>query len=304
VSDYSESGELMDFDITKASKKLSSLNLRYRIGAFDLEIFWFRVMSVKGKWDVVRHKHSTFEIHMVAKGSSIVKLDDREFIVKEGQFYVTKPHEYHEQLNNNGIEYMEYSINYSIHLSPSDDKEAQFLYGQLKKSKCKPYMDNKTVRELFEKSLSSAYYEKFGFYSQIKHYILLILIAIVQIMSEEEYENYNIPFKRKKDDYRFSQITQYIQDNINSQIRTKDIAKYVHLSDKQISRIIKVKTGLSTKQYINQLRMEKAKKLLKHAEYSVKQIAEMLGFSSEYYFNKFFKREEGFPPGKYRNNIL
>lgn len=64
----------------------------------------------------------------------------------------------------------------------------------------------------------------------------------------------------KKDDYRFSQITQYIQDNINSQIRTKDIAKYVHLSDKQISRIIKVKTGLSTKQYINQLRMEKAKK--------------------------------------------
>ncbi|MCK5128292.1 MAG: helix-turn-helix transcriptional regulator [Clostridiales bacterium] len=293
-----------DIDILKASEKLSLLELNYSLGAFDIEIFWFRIMEKKDDWHIVRHTHSSYELHYVAKGNSLVVLDDNEFVVNENQFYITKPHEYHRQKAFNSPQYIEYSINWSINLNDNADQESGFLYHQLKNTQCAPYNDKNGVCGLIECSLKSAFYEKFGYYNEIKHYIVLILIAITKTISLDALEEYDIPHKQKKNDLRFLKISQYINENIASPIMTSDIASYIHLSDKQVSRIIKAETELSTKQYINLLKRDKAKELLKNTEYSVKQIAGMVGFSSEYYFNKFFKREEGYPPGRYRNNTL
>ncbi|GKX29402.1 hypothetical protein SH1V18_18820 [Vallitalea longa] len=294
----------MDFDINKASKKLSQLDLKFSKGSFDIEMYWIRVMSVDGDWNIARHTHSSYEFHFVADGMSVVKMDTYEFTVNKGEFYITKPGEYHEQINVNGNRYVEYSMNCKISLNSEHDIEEAMIYKYLNDDKCQGYNDSNDIINLFEKVLSYAYYEKIGYYNQIQLIILLIIISSVQVMSKNMDYDYEVPHKHKKDDYRFSQITQYIHDNIGNKIITKNIADYIYLSEKQVNRIIKKKTNLSTKQYINKIKLNKAKDLLKNTDLLIKEISEKLGFSSEYYFSQFFKREEGYPPGMFRINTM
>ncbi|WP_207655776.1 AraC family transcriptional regulator [Vallitalea okinawensis] len=291
-------------DIAKASRKLSQLDLKFKMDSFDIEMYWFRVMAIENDWKIGRHTHSTYEFHFVAEGESIVRTDQHEFTIKKNQFYITRPGEYHEQLNIDGKKYVEYSMNCAITLNNDTDIEQTIVNERLKKAVCKPFDDNNGILDLFEKVLICAYEEKIGFYSAIKHYILLILLSTVQVINEDMTISYKVPLKHKKGDYRFKQIKQYVEDNVHSPIITKDIATFMYLSDKQVSRIIKKETGISTKQYINKIKLKRAKELLKNSDQSIKEISEMLGFSSEYYFNQFFKREEGYPPGVFRINTV
>jgi len=75
------------------------------------------------------------------------------------------------------------------------------------------------------------------------------------------------------------------------------------LGEKQISRIVKDATGKTTKELIQECKFQVAKAMLiERQDLTIKQIAEELGFSSQYYFNQFFKRKEGYPPGVFRQN--
>lgn len=114
---------------------------------------------------------------------------------------------------------------------------------------------------------------------------------------------YAVPRKLRDRDVRFNEIRQYIEDNLHTQIHVSDLAQHFYLGSKQISRVIYKYTGVTAKKYINQLKRQKAKELLKNTNLSISEIADRLGFTSDYYFNQFFKREEGYPPGIYRKNV-
>lgn len=100
-----------------------------------------------------------------------------------------------------------------------------------------------------------------------------------------------------------SQIERFIEENISTPVSTSSIATYMHLSQKQICRIIKESKNMSSKKFVNNIKLSRAKELLKNSSFNITQIADMLGFSSEYYFNQFFKTLEGYPPVKYRSNV-
>ena len=106
-----------------------------------------------------------------------------------------------------------------------------------------------------------------------------------------------------KNEERFKIIVQYIKNNISSNITSCDIAHHLYLSEKQICRIVKQKQGISTKQLICKIKLDRAKELLENTQYSIKHISNILGFSSQYYFNQFFKKYESYSPTGYRKNL-
>lgn len=86
-------------------------------------------------------------------------------------------------------------------------------------------------------------------------------------------------------------------------MKISDIAKIMYLSEKQIGRIVKQCTGRTAKDYILYLRHEKAKDYLKYSEYSISDIAEMMGFSSVAHFVSDFEKREGYTPLVFRKNV-
>ena len=93
----------------------------------------------------------------------------------------------------------------------------------------------------------------------------------------------------------------YIKDNLNIILTCKDIADYCHINEIYLNRIFKKYTGETLLKYIHRKKINYSIELLKNKDLSLSTISTMLGFQNEYYFNTFFKKAVGMPPGAYRN---
>lgn len=290
-------------DMQTASNKLSQLDINFNIGQLSVSVLWFRVMQAKNSWNISRHMHSSYEFHFVRGGSCRVQLDDSTFTAHEGQFYLTAPGVFHEQTYVDSSLHIEYSINYDLTLGTDASTEESLLFQTLSMAACKPTEDLYGAILCFEQALQEAETESLGYYNNIKSLAAMILISATRSFVDTPVSKYTVPKRTAKDSYRFSQIKQYIEDNLCVNISSQDLKNHIYLSEKQICRIILLHTGKTTRQYINFIRLQHAKSLLATTNNSIREISEQLGFTSEYYFNQFFKREEGYPPGLFRNNV-
>ena len=105
-------------------------------------------------------------------------------------------------------------------------------------------------------------------------------------------------------DQRVSQAKMYITDNIRRGFTLSEVSAIVHLSEKQLSRLFLKQEGESIFSFIQSIRLAEAKKLLESSDAPLRDIAEALGWSSEYNFIRFFKTAEGMPPGAYRKSLI
>ena len=79
------------------------------------------------------------------------------------------------------------------------------------------------------------------------------------------------------------------------------VAKVVGYSKKYLCNTFVHEVGMTVKQYIMKLRLEKAKELIDNTDYTIKEISEILNFDSYVYFVRAFKANEGKTPTEYRN---
>lgn len=97
----------------------------------------------------------------------------------------------------------------------------------------------------------------------------------------------------------FLPILRYLDQNYEKDLSLKKIAEHFHLNASYISQLIRSETGLTYTQYVTELRMNKAKELLKTTSLSLAEVSEAVGFNDYFYFIKKFKKEVGVTPGKY-----
>ena len=95
-------------------------------------------------------------------------------------------------------------------------------------------------------------------------------------------------------------VKKYIADHLHEDLSRGEIAASVYLNSDYLSHLFHEKTGLSLSAYIQQLRMEKAMRLLTQSGESVSSIAAKCGFSNIPYFSKQFKNFTGKTPNEYR----
>lgn len=99
----------------------------------------------------------------------------------------------------------------------------------------------------------------------------------------------------------------YMRENLeNPLLDSGVIAKESGYSEGHLRRLFKEVYKVSPMQYLNDLRIETAKKLLLSTGLSIKEISEQCGFNSPFYFSNVFKAKFGRSPARYReeNNIL
>ncbi|MGO4911034.1 hybrid sensor histidine kinase/response regulator transcription factor [Leeuwenhoekiella sp. W20_SRS_FM14] len=92
-------------------------------------------------------------------------------------------------------------------------------------------------------------------------------------------------------------IIAYIQENIHeSELNVEKLADEFSLSRSQLYRKIKALTGLTANEFIRNLRLERAKKLIEESNTAISEISFNVGFSSPSYFSKCFKAHFGILP--------
>ena len=92
---------------------------------------------------------------------------------------------------------------------------------------------------------------------------------------------------------------EYVRENYGEKLTLAAIASKIGISQGYLSSVFKKQTGGNLNDYINQMKIEKAKELLEKHEYMMYEISDMLGFENPYYFSKVFKKLTGITPSEY-----
>ncbi len=113
---------------------------------------------------------------------------------------------------------------------------------------------------------------------------------------------YSFDFSRVKHADVLYKIMQYVKANCDRKITLEDVAGHVYLSRSYVSSIFKDEMGESLFAYVNRIRVEKSKHLLRNDSVSLADVSGMCGFEDQSYFTKVFKSIVGMSPKKYRDS--
>jgi two-component system response regulator YesN len=95
----------------------------------------------------------------------------------------------------------------------------------------------------------------------------------------------------------------YIVKNCNKNVSLEEVAKTVHLSPFYFSRLFKQEKGYNFVDFLTQVRIDKAKKLLQNPDYTAVRIAAEVGYQDASYFSRVFRQATGMTPNQYRHGI-
>ena len=135
--------------------------------------------------------------------------------------------------------------------------------------------------------------------------IIVGLFEILSILSESteltfvNNEVYNPINDQIKSD-RISDVFDYVKENYKEDISLIEIAKIANLTPTSFCRMFKIKTKKSFVEYLNEIRVSNACKLLIETDMGISEIAYECGYKTASNFNQLFKKLTGTTPGEYR----
>jgi AraC-like DNA-binding protein len=106
------------------------------------------------------------------------------------------------------------------------------------------------------------------------------------------------------DTARIDKIMSYLNKNYTRHISLEEIASFAAMNASAFCRYFKSKTGKSFKNYILDMRIGYACKLLLMEDMSISQLSNECGFETISHFNKTFKKNTGYVPSQYRKTML
>ena len=95
-------------------------------------------------------------------------------------------------------------------------------------------------------------------------------------------------------------IQEVIQKKYNAQVSIESVAAELYLSPSHIRRLFKNNTGITIMDYLERVRMDKARFFLSKSSHKIQKIGVLVGYENPSYFNIVFKKYYGMTPGEYR----
>lgn len=235
------------------------------------------------------HWHEHTEILYFLSGEGYVNCGTNRIDIKSGDLVTVNSCELHSIYSDGVLEY------YVMIINPSMFKDVgceNILF------KTKVDKDD-TVDRYFKEIFKEKDEKKNGYDMVIKGDVYKLLAHLMR-----DYETVRLS-DRENSQYitkqqRLSELLQYIEENITESLSTAQLAEKCYLSEYYFCRFFKKETGLSLTEYVNRLRIEKSKLLLRNTRLSLSEIAQQTGFSDANYFCRIFKKYTGNTPNKER----
>ncbi len=258
------------------------------------------------------HSHEFWELAYVYEGRGKHHTDTTES-VKEGNFFLIKPGAKHSLTSlpdNDGspmrvcncIFTQEYFKTIEKEYASVPELQSYALYDKILSGApfCIRLSDDnaRNIRHLMW--LTAHEYNHFTIGSEMimRHSILDLLICITRL--------YEYSIKRAapsvSKNAEIDELMKYMRSNFSYKLTLEFLAEHVHLSREYLSRYFKQYTGKNISEFLLEIRMSRAKEMLRTSSYSVADIGIYCGYSSVNNFRKAFKSFVGIPPSTYRND--
>ncbi|MFY8019912.1 MAG: AraC family transcriptional regulator [Bacteroidia bacterium] len=133
---------------------------------------------------------------------------------------------------------------------------------------------------------------------------LLKLIAILEACSKKQKrfitQHSFHSIVSKKSEKRMNQVCVFIQNHFADKISLQTVAELIHMSESNFCKFFKKSTGKTYSDYLNEIRINEAARLLLQTEKNINQISYECGFETLSYFNRVFLSKKGVRPREWR----
>ena len=267
---------------------------------FRARVFWFKAYSSEDLDSPLageNHSHAFHELHYILNGSVLYDFPGREPVrLDEMHLILIPPYTPHQIMEEQGkvlrfVVGLEFSDSYT-------DGTLRELYRSL--SIAEPFIGkvNDRILPAFAHAI-----EEMKAPSVLTGYLLrndvfqLLCDVLRQLKS-----NVTTSGIGGMEDARIALAKRFILTNLSNRFTSGDVAEAAGISTRQLERLFLRSEYCTLTEYVHRFKIGKAKHLLNTTKLTLHEISEQLGFSSEYYFNSFFKTHTGITPGNYRKS--
>ena len=257
-------------------------------------------------------KHDFWEFAYVDKGSVIFDADGREFLLRDGELVFHKPNEFHmlkaAEKSAPNISVISFVCNsspmrfFENKIFKLTAEEKKILRSVLKEglNAFEPLSQRPPVFGMKEKSSAPLGAKQMAF-SLLEYF----LITLLRRNDESILRESRSVLPLGKEDYppQVSAVFDYMTAHACERLSVKDFADAFSMSESAMKKLffIYVKRGVT--ECFNDVKLNKAKMLIRENELNLTEISDKLEFSSVHYFSRFFKKNTGMTPTEYRESV-
>lgn len=278
-------------------------NTRYLINKKNYdpnyELLYISKSKYENDWHSTAHFHPFTEIFFITDGKGAFYLNDQTVNVNKWDLIVINPNCLHTEkssLSDIPLEYIVLGVdnlllNFPESYSLTNNEHQIKLYEIMNFSK-----DKELILNYFNKLIDEIENKEFNYEIICKSILNLFITHIIRsttslLFIEESQEKLNLECIKIKN-YIDSHYSQNITLDFLSDLTYMNKFHLVHTFTKQI--------GLSPINYAINKRIREAKNLLATTNYSIRDIASIVGFSNSSYFSQMFRKVAGVTPKNYR----
>lgn len=273
-------------------------NTRYQLNENKIEKMSFRLLyiskaSYDSDWHSTQHSHHFTELFYVLRGEGSFIVENERFNVKEDDFITVNPNVLHTEVGKEGspLEYIVLGIE-GLLFAEQNAKEKQKGYTLLN------YYDYKHEILFYLKTLVQEIEEKDSNYESVCQNLLEVLV--INMLRRTNKSLSVTTTKRTNKECAF--IKEYIDQHFTEELTLEALADLTYINKYYLAHAFKKYIGISPINYMIQKRLEEAKSLLETTNYSISQISNIVGFSSQSYFSQVFQKNTKMSPNQYRKS--
>lgn len=242
----------------------------------------------EGEWKSIRHTHRFAELFYVKSGKGKFVIEEKEFPIIRGDLIIINPDVEHTEVSMEGSAPLEY-----IALGM---EQMRFSFGAREEHfmlDCTsvPY----PVGMYFDTILKEVEGEAAGYQRVCQNLAELLCLYLNRLIGSGAEQIVSRDASRE-----CSRMKRYIDSNYQEDITLDSLAQMAHLNKYYFVHAFTKFYGQSPMSYLSMRRLQMSCDLLKTADYSIAEIAQLSGFSSPSYFAQCFRKTYGMTAAAYR----
>lgn len=257
----------------------------------NFHLLYISTSLYEGDWHSTLHTHHCTELFYVLRGKGSFLADEEHFDIKEDDLIIVNPNVMHTEMSKNdepleyivlGIEGLQFTT-----MSKGDLMENYSIHN---------YYDYKHEILFYMKTLLQEMEQEDVDYEIICQDLLEVLI--INMVRRTKANMIVAPSQKITKECRF--IEQYINNHFTEDITLELLSEKSYMNKYYLVHAFKQYKGVSPINYLISKRVESAKELLATTNYTIAQISDLSGFSSQSYFSQVFKKATMMSPNEYR----
>lgn len=242
-----------------------------------------------GDWLSIPHTHNYTELFYIIGGDGKFQIDDELFPVSANQLVVVNPNVNHTEVSHDShpLEYIVVGVE-GLELKSTENQDGRFSVFSFPASDGILFCMQSILREL---------QNRYSEYETVCQAYMEILI--IRLTRQAEFSTVSLPPKPNLN-RQCASVRRYIDAHYKEKLTLEQLAGEANVNKYYLAHAFKMEFGVSPISYMNACRVKESKRLLVETDWSLIQIAAMLGYSSPSYFSQSFHRAEGISPQAYR----